>query len=135
MVHGARDQDERFVNRTRPVLRFSGRMRRRESPRVLLPVYERQSGIADVVAAVGVDDGRVWRGGDVEGVAADDRFVVDGEGARDEGELGLGDTGAGLEVAPLAAVLVGPAAPGLSDVVLGVEGAVMVGEAFVCCCP
>ena len=135
MVHGARDQDERFVDRARPVLRFSGRMRRRESPRVLLPVYERQSGITDVVAAIGVDDGRVGRGGDVEGVAADDGFEVEGDGAGDEGEFRLGDSGAGLEVAPLAAILVGPAAPGLFDIVSGVEGGVVGGEALVCRCP
>ena len=93
-VHGARNQDERFLDRTRPVLRLSRRMRRRVSPRVLLPVDQRQSGIANVVAAVGVDDGRVWRSGDVEGFAADDRFVLEGDGPRDEGEFGLGDTGA-----------------------------------------
>ena len=135
MVHGARDQDERFVNRARPVLCFSGRVRRRRSPRVLLPVHKGQPGITDVVAAVSVDDGRVGRGGDVEGVAANDGFVLERDCAGDERQLGLGDAGAGLEVAPLAAVLVGPAAPGLSDVVLGVEGGVVVGEAFVCRCP
>ena len=134
MMHRALNQDERFVNRIRPILRFSRRMRRRGSPGVLLPVYESQTGIADIVAAVLVDGSRVGRGGNVEGVAADDGFVLEGEGAGDEGELGVGDAGTGLEVAPLAAVLVGPAAPGLSDVVLGVVGGVVGGEAFVCRC-
>ena len=45
----------------------------------------------------------------------------------------MGDAGAGLEEAPLAAVLVGPASPGLGDVVQGVEGGVVVGVAFVGC--
>ena len=42
-----------------------------------------------------------------------------------ERERGVGYAGAGLEVAPLGTVLVGPGAPGLGDVGLGVEGGVV----------
>ena len=108
-------------------------MGRRAPPRILLAVNECEAGVADAVAAVCVDGCGVGGRGDVEGVAADEGFVVEGDGAGDEGELGCGDGGAGLEEAPLGAVLVGPAAPGLGKVGLGVEGCVVGGVAFVCC--
>ena len=131
-MHGALNQYEWLVSRARPGFR-DRRVGRCASPWILFPIDECESGIADIVAAVGVYDGDVRGSGDVEGVAADDGFVVEGDGAGDEGELGLGDVGAGLEEAPLAAVLIGPASPGLSNVVLGVEGGVVCGVAFVCC--
>lgn len=131
MVHRARNQHERFLHRIRSVLR-PRRVRRRAAPGVLLAVDEGQARITEVVAAVAVDCGGVRRKGDVEGGAADDGFVVEGDGAGDEGQLVFWHRGAGLQVAPLGAVLVGPAAPGLGDVVLGVECGVVGGIAFVC---
>ena len=45
--------------------------------------------------------------------------------AGDEGEYGFWHAGAGLEEAPLRAVLVGPGAPGLAKVVLRIESGVV----------
>lgn len=131
MVHRAANQHKRFLHRIGPVLR-PGRVRRDATPGVLLAVDEGQARIGEVVAAVAVDGGGVRGVRNVEGVAADDGFVVEGDGAGDEGQLGRGHRCAGLQVAPLGAVLVGPAAPGLGDVVLRVEGGVVVGVAVVC---
>ena len=130
MMDRPRDKDERLIQRAGARFR-SRRVGRGGSPGVVFAVDEGQAVVADVVAAVGVDGGGVGRGGDVEGVAADEGFVGEGDGAGDEGELVGGDAGAGLEVPPLAAVLVGPAAPGLGEVVEGVEGCVVGGVALV----
>ena len=107
-------------------------MRRGSSPGIRLAVDDGETAVFDIVAAVFIDDGDVGGGGDAEGVAADDFLVVEADGAGDQREHALRDAGAGLEEAPLAAVLVGPGAPGLSDVGLGVEGLVVGGEALVC---
>ena len=131
-MNSALNKDERFIRRAGPRFRFWC-VRRRAAPRVIFAVEKGESVVADGVAAIGVDGGGVGGRGDVEGVAADDGFVGEGEGAGDEGKLVLGDGGAGLEEAPLAAVLVGPASPGLGDVVQGVEGSVVRGVAFICC--
>ena len=108
-------------------------MRRRAAPGISLSVQERETVISDIVAAVRVDDVGAGRGGDVEGVAADDGFVVQSDGAGDEGQLRFRDVRARLEEPPLGAILVGPAAPGLRDVVLGVKGGVVGGVAVVGC--
>ena len=132
MMNSPFNKNKRLLCRANPRLRLR-RMWRRRTPRIILAVQKRESVVANGVAAVGVDYSGVRGGGDVEGVAADEGFVGEGEGAGDEGQLGFGDGGAGLEEAPLATVLVGPAAPDLGDVVLGVEGGVVRGVAFVCC--
>ena len=132
VMNGSLNENERLIRRAGPRFRFRC-VGRRGAPRVIFAVEEGEFVVADGVAAVGVDGGGVGGCGDVEGVAADDGFVGEGEGAGDEGELGLGDGGAGLEEAPLTAVLVGPASPGLGDVVQGVEGCVVRGVAFICC--
>ena len=80
MVHRPLDEDERLLGRRGPILRVR-RVRGGRSPRIILPVDKGQSVVTDVVSTVGVDDGRVGRGGDVERVAADDGFVFEGDGA------------------------------------------------------
>ena len=131
-MNGALDEDERLVRRAGARFRFRC-VGRRAAPRVIFAVEKGEFVVADGVAAVGVDDGGVGGCGDVEGVAADDGFVGRGESAGDEGELVLRDGGACLEEAPLAAVLVGPASPGLGDVVQGVESSVVRGVTFIRC--
>ena len=131
-MNGAFNQDKGLIRRAGPRFRFR-RVGRRAAPRVIFAVEKGEFIVADGVAAICVDDGGVGGCGDVEGFAADDGFVGEGDGAGDEGELVLGDGGAGLEEAPLAAVLVGPASPGLGDVIQGVEGSVVRGVAFICC--
>ena len=131
-MHGAFDENEGLISRAGPRFRFR-RVGRRASPRVIFAVEKGEFVVVDGVAAVCVDGGGVGGSGDVEGVAADDSLVWEGDGAGDEGELVLGDRGACLEEAPLAAVLVGPASPGLGDVVHGVEGSVVRGVAFIRC--
>lgn len=93
-------------------------MRRRGPPWILLTVYKCKARIRDFVAAVFVDCRQVGRRSDVECEIADGGAVRDVDGAGDEGQLGGGSAGAGLEVAPLGAVLVGPRTPGLGDVAL-----------------
>ena len=124
MVYRATDLLERLLRRTCP-RRCLGSVRGGASPRIGLSVDDGQSVVADVVATVLIDDADVWLARDVEGVTADDLLEIEVDGAGDEGECALRDTGAGLEEAPLRAVLVWPAAPGLSDVVLSVEGLIM----------
>lgn len=133
MVHRIVDQNKRLARRAIPRLRsVSVSVRRRGTPRVPFAVEEGEAGVGDVVAAVLVDAFHVGWGGDVETVAADQRAVFEVDGAAYEGALVGGDPGAGLQVAPFGAVLVGPAAPGLLvEGVLLVEGCVAVGEAFV----
>lgn len=80
VVHRPLDEDERLLGRRGPILRVR-RVRGGRSPRIILPVDKGQSVVTDVVSTVGVDDGRVGRGGDVERVAADDGFVFEGDGA------------------------------------------------------
>ena len=133
-MHGPRDQYERLIRRAGPRLCFR-RMGRRASPGVIFSVDEGQSVVADIVPAVCIDNGGVGWSGDVERVAADDGLVFESDGAGDERELVLGDAGACLEESPLAAVLVRPAPPCLSDVVHGVEGGVVGGVAFIRCLP
>ncbi len=106
-------------------------MRRGPPPRIVLTVDKRQSRIANIVSAVLINNCGIGRGGYVERVAADDGFVLECDSAGDEGQLGLWDVGARLQEPPLAAILVGPAAPRLVDVVLGVKGCVVRGVAFV----
>ena len=96
-------------------------MGRCSPPWILFPVYDRETVIRDVVSAVFVDGVDVGRGGDVEGFAADGFGEGEVDETADEGEDGFGDAGAGLQEAPLGAVLVGPGAPGLGEVVLRVE--------------
>ena len=89
-MDGALNEDEWLIRRAGP--RFSFRcVGRRAPPRVIFAVEKGEFVVADGVAAVCVDDGGVGGCGDVEGVAADDGFVGEGEGAGDEGELVLGD--------------------------------------------
>ena len=131
-MNSALNEDERLIRRAGPRFRFRC-VGRRAAPRVIFAVEKGEFVVVDGVAAVGVDGGSVGGCGDVEGVAADDGFVGEGDGARDEGELVFGDGGAWLEEAPLAAVLVRPASPSLSDVVQGVESSVVRGVAFIRC--
>ena len=130
MVHGAGDEDERLIRRAGPVLRLR-RMRRCPSPWVLFPVDERQAVIRDVVPSVLVDHVRVRWGGDVERLPADDLFIREVDEAGDERQLGFRHAAAGLQVAPLRTVLVGPAAPGLGKIVLLVIGRVVRSPALV----
>lgn len=132
MMHGALDQQERAFHTARAIGCETHTVRTGAAPGILLAVDDGETVVADVVAAVAVDGGGVGRGGDVEGVAAHERIVVQGQEAGDEGEAGGGHAGAGLQVAPLGAVLVGPAAPeGLGEVVLRVEGLVVVAVGLV----
>ena len=124
MMHRALNEYKRPIRRTDPLPR-NGRMRRRPAPRILLPVDDGQPIVRDAVAAVLVDGVDVRRGGDVEGVAADGFREGEVDQAADEREDGARDAGAGLQEAPLGAVLVGPGAPGLRQVVLRVEGGVV----------
>jgi hypothetical protein len=75
------------------------------SPRVPFAVDDGETGVGDAEAAVFVDGGYVGGRGDVECVFTDEGFVGEVVGAGDEWELVGGDAGAGLEEAPLCAVL------------------------------
>ena len=124
MMHRAIDEYERLLRGTHPLAR-NGCVRRCSPPRILFPVYDGEPVVRDMVSAVLVDGVDVGRGGDVEGFAADGFGEGEVDEAADEREDGLGHAGAGLQEAPLGAVLVGPGAPGLGEVVLGVEGCVV----------
>ncbi len=130
MMYRPLNQNHRLLLRANSLLRVL-RQRRHRPPGVGLAADDGEAIVGDVVAAVFVDGVDVGRGGDAEGVFADEGFVGEVEEAGDEGEFGFWDAGAGLKVAPLGAVLVGPGAPGLGEVVLGVEGGVVVAEALV----
>ena len=134
MVHCVSDQDEWLVRRARPVLGL-WRMWRCSSPRIIFAVNECQAVVGDVVPSVLVDDVCVRGCGDVEGFPADDLRKVEVDEARDERELGFRHATAGLKEAPLRAVLIWPAAPGLREVVLLIIGAVVRGPALVLCLP
>jgi hypothetical protein len=104
------------------------------SPGVPFSVDDGETGIGNVEATVFVDGGYVGGRGDVKCVFADEGFVGDVVGAGNEWELICGDAGAGLEEAPLCAILIigeleesgrqksvyliWPRSPVLSDVVL-----------------
>jgi hypothetical protein len=75
------------------------------SPGIPFSVDDGETGVGDAEAAVFVDGGYVGGSGDVECVFADKGFVGDVVGAGDEGELVGWDARAGLEEAPLSAVL------------------------------
>lgn len=130
MMHSPLNQNHRLLCRANPLLCVL-RQRRHRPPGVGFTADDGQAVVGDVVPTVFVDGVDVGWGGDAEGVFADEGFVGEVEEAGDEGELVFGDAGAGLEVAPLGAVLVGPGAPGLGEVVLGVEGGVVVAEALI----
>ena len=124
MMHRALDEYKRLLRGAHPVAR-NGRVRRCSAPGILLAVYDRETVVRDMVAAVLVDGVDVGRGGDVEGFAADGFGEGQVDEAADEREDAGRDAGAGLQEAPLGAVLVGPGAPGLREVVLRVEGGVV----------
>lgn len=60
-------------------------MRTRLPPGILFAIHDGKTVIADVIAAIFVDGVRVRWGGDVEGVAAYQTVVFEGEEAGDEG--------------------------------------------------
>lgn len=100
-------------------------MRTRHPPRILLPIHKRQTIIRDIIAAILINSVRIRRSGDIKSFTTDNCRKGEIYEAGYERERGIWYAGAGLEVAPLGAVLVGPGAPGLGDVGLGVEGCVV----------
>jgi hypothetical protein len=80
-------------------------MRSSWSPGVPFAVDDGETWVGDAEAAVFIDGGYVGGRRDVECVFADEGFVCEVVGAGDEGELVRGDARAGLEEAPLRAVL------------------------------
>jgi hypothetical protein len=75
------------------------------SPGVPFAVDDGETWVGDAEAAVFVDGGYVRGRRDVKCVVADEGFVCEVVGAGDEGELVRGNARAGLEEAPLSAVL------------------------------
>lgn len=103
-----RNQNKWFGNRARSIVHSQVErrcVRGGGTPGIDLPVYKCEAGIGDVEAAVLVDCGYVWRGRDVEGADADYGLVFEGVCTRDKRQDAFRNTGAGLEVAPLCAVL------------------------------
>jgi hypothetical protein len=80
-------------------------MRSSWSPGVPFAVDDGETWVGDAEAAVFVDGGYVRGRRDVKCVVADEGFVCEVVGAGDEGELVRGNARAGLEEAPLSAVL------------------------------
>ena len=124
MVHRAVDEYKRSLRGAHSVARHR-RVGSSSAPGILFSVDDGETVIRDMVATVLVRKLEVWRGGDVEGFAADDGGEGEIDEAADEREDGFGHAGAGLQEAPLGAVLVGPGAPALGEVVLRVEGCVV----------
>lgn len=99
VVHAVLDQDKWLADGALAVLKTNS-VRGGGAPGILLAVDDGQAGVADAEAAVLVDGLDVRGLVDVEGLAADDRGVVQVDGARDQGQLVARDAGSGLEVAP-----------------------------------
>lgn len=88
MMYRSINDQERFVNRACAVMSCGierGSVNSCGTPRVSLSVYECETWVGDVKAAVFVDGGDVWRGVDAEGVVADYGEVGEVVCARPEG--------------------------------------------------
>lgn len=137
MMHALLDQIKRLLSTILPPAPnrpLTSSQRRDLPPRIRLAPNDRKTRIRDVEAAVLVRQGCVRGCGDAEGVAADYAEVFEVDGAGQQWELVMRHTAAGLEVAPLRAVHVRPAAPLRSrPVVLLVVRLVVRGVALVLC--
>ncbi len=91
VVHTLIDKNKRLGDGAGPPWKPNA-MRRGVPPRVSLAVNAGQPGVPDVDAPVLVDALDLRRGGDVEGLTADDRGVVQVDEAGDERELVGRDT-------------------------------------------
>lgn len=99
MMDRIRNQDERLVNRTCPILRCAVEracVRRGRTPGIPLSIDDRQARVGDAEATVLVDGCYVGGSSDVECILADQRFVGDVVSAGDKRELVCWDAGPSL---------------------------------------
>lgn len=101
VVDGLGDQDVRLRGGGL-ALGEPDRVHAGRAPRIPFAVDPGETGVAEVEAAVFVDGADVGLPGQVEGVAADNRRVLEVDGAGDQGKLVARHSAAGLEITPSA---------------------------------
>lgn len=92
------------------------------SPWVCRSVDECKTGIGYVVSTILVDSVDVGRACEIEGISANNTFIVNVVGSGDQGKLASWSSGPCLEETPFCTVLVRPQAPILREIILSIEG-------------